>query len=46
MNSRYTKEFAQCIIENQKRVFSEDSTDKSVLNSALNNLSDYVFQHR
>jgi hypothetical protein len=46
MNSRYAKEFAQCLLENQERVFSDDSTDKSVLNSVFNNLSDYIFQHR
>jgi hypothetical protein len=39
MSSRYAKEFAQCILENQGAVFSEESTDKSVINSAFNNLS-------
>jgi hypothetical protein len=46
MSSRYAKEFAQCILENQGAVFSEESTDKSVINSAFNNLCDYIFQHR
>jgi hypothetical protein len=46
MSSRFAKEFAQCILENQGAVFSEDSTDKSVLNSAYNNICDYILQHR
>jgi hypothetical protein len=46
MSSRFAKQFAQCILDNQGAVLSEGSTDKSVLNSAFNNLCDYIFQHR